>query len=562
MTLLQGVCACPGIAMGSAFFVHSQTPLVSETGGRNPSEEMERFSLARSTAARELEALYEKAVSSVGEEQAQILQAHVTILEDVAFLAPIQQRILEGAAAEYAVQEGCRQVTALFSGVESEYIRERIADVQDVASRLIRLLRPKEPSPAKTARGILAAEDLLPSQTVELDRRNVLGFVTQKGSSLSHTAILARTLGVPAVVGLGDAFSQIREGDFLLLDGARGHVWLNPDEETIARLREQQQKDTLRERQLRQLRNCQSVTRDGREIPIKANIAGEEDLSAALVCGAEGVGLYRSEFLFLSRPSFPTEEEQYEAYRRAALSFPGRQVTIRLLDAGGDKQPEGLRLPEEENPAIGLRAVRVGLQFPQIYRTQLRAIFRAACHGSLAVMAPLVTTLDELLQLKAMAQQVHEELQGEGIPHQSRIPLGIMIETPAAALISDILARHCDFFSIGTNDLSQYTLAADRMNSRLAYLHETLHLSVLRLIALTAENAHREGKRVSVCGEAASNPQLISLLLGLGVDELSVNPPSILPVREALRSLELCAAKKDALRLTSSEPPSNSLVLI
>ncbi|NCB63495.1 MAG: phosphoenolpyruvate--protein phosphotransferase [Clostridia bacterium] len=533
MTILHGEGVSRGVACGTLRFLEREAPAVEKCACADPEAEVRRFDGAVRTAIAQLGALCRDTAAKLGEEAAVLFQIHQVMLEDEEYRDAVHGIIrAEGVTAEYAVHKTAEQFSALFAAMENEYMRARSADVLDISRRMIRALTGRaSDSILPDGPSILAADDLVPSETARLDPSAILAFITSGGSRSSHTAIFARTLGIPAVACLGGDLRALSDGAEVWVDGTTGEVFVQADEETAAKLRRRREAEEARKARLERCRNHPAVAGNGKRILLCANIVSPQDLPAALRCGADGVGLFRSEFLYLGRTSYPTEDEQYAAYRQVAEAMGKRRVVIRTLDIGADKRVGYFNLPKEENPAMGLRAIRLCLTRPQIFKTQLRALYRASVHGNLAIMFPLITSLWELREAKAVCAQVRAELAAEGIPFRSDLPLGIMVETPAAAVISDLLAREADFFSIGTNDLTQYTLATDRQNAAMEPFCDRHHEAVLRLIRMTAENAHAAGIWVGICGELAADPSLTEFFLDAGIDELSMVPASLLEVR-------------------------------
>ena len=534
MPVLQGQGVSRGIAGGTLRFLLNQPQPRREVADREG--EIARFEQARQQAIAQLAQLHEDTTARLGEDKALLFEIHQMMLDDLDYRDAVTGMIQgEGVCAEYAVEQTGQQFSRMFAQMDDSYMRERAADVLDVSRRVVRLLTGQgEEELDGDGPVILAADDLVPSQTARLDRNRVLAFVTARGSSNSHTAIFARTMGIPAVVGLGDSLLADYDGQDAFVDGSDGRVYIAPDPDTAAQLRQRQRAEEDHRRYLEGFRGCQAITSDGRRVLVCANIGSPQDLDVALAGDADGIGLFRSEFLYLGRDDYPPEESQYQAYRRAAEAMDGRTVVIRTLDIGADKQADYFQLPQEENPAMGMRAIRICLTRPEVFRTQLRALYRASAHGRLAVMFPMITSLDEVRRAKALCAQVREELRDEGVPFDEHMELGIMIETPAAAVISDLLAPEVDFFSIGTNDLTQYTLAIDRQNAAAESFCDRHHEAILRLIRTTVENAHQAGIWVGICGELAADPVLTQAFCDMGVDELSMTPGSILEIKAAI----------------------------
>lgn len=532
MIALHGEGVSAGIAGGKLHVLRRQT----ETPKRqisDPEGEIARFDAAREQAIAQLAALEMETQERLGQEQALLFQTHQMMLEDLDYRESVTGLISDQLVnAEYAVDQTAAQFSQIFAQMDDDYMQQRASDVLDVSRRVISLLMGREEigwtgeEPV-----ILAADDLVPSETARLDRRRVLAFVTAQGTGSSHTAIFARTMGIPAVVGLGEALLPDYDGREVYVDGASGDVYIDPDPETKARLITRGE-ELLRFRQhAEQYRGIPATTSEGRRIQLCANIGSPKDLDAAEQGDADGIGLFRSEFLYLGRDDYPSEEDQYQAYRQAAERMAGRLVVVRTLDIGADKQASYFALPQEENPAMGMRAIRICLTRPEVFRTQLRALYRASAHGNLAIMFPMITSLEEVRQVKEICKQVQAELQAAGVPFRAETPLGIMIETPAAALISDRLAPEVDFFSVGTNDLTQYTLAVDRQNGSIGTFCNPHHEAVLRLIQYTAEQAHRAGIWIGICGELAADPDLTQTFAEMGIDELSMSPGRILETK-------------------------------
>ena len=539
MLILHGKGVSAGVAIGRARLFRRQSIGVSRAWADDAVQEWERYEMARESAVRELEALSERMGEQLGETDAQIFSIHAMIAEDEDLNETVREYIVtRHDNAEYAVSEAARLHATVFSQMDDDYMRERANDVRDVAERIVRHLTGvggdvEQAVPSDGAVGdIICADDLTPSETVQLDRKAVSAFVTARGSVNSHTAILSRTMGLPAVVSMGEELGQIRDGVLLAVDADVGCVYVEPDEVTLQRLRRQmEQNDKTRER-LGAYRGRQSRTQDGQRVDICANVGSLEDVQAALDNDADGIGLFRSEFLYMGRDTLPSEEEQLVVYRHVLRSMPDKRVVVRTLDIGADKRAACLHLAPEENPALGLRAVRISLTRPALFLTQARALLRASVEGRLAVMFPLITSEKEVRRLLALWAQAQDELRREGVPFSENIELGIMIETPAAAVISDRLAPLVDFFSIGTNDLTQYTLALDRQNAALDEFCDTHHEAVLRLIQTAVENARQAGIWVGICGELGADLSLSERWLRMGVDEISVTPPAVLPLRE------------------------------
>ena len=533
MTVLHGEGVSRGVASGNLRFLRRDAQAQPRREVADAEAEVLRFDQAREGAMEQLGTLYEETCAKLGEEKALLFQIHQMMLEDLDYCESITGMIRdEHVNAEYAVEQTGEQFSQMFAQMDDAYMKERSADVLDVSRRVIRLLTGQEDEAlGGDTPCIIAADDLVPSETARLDRSKVLGFITARGSSNSHTAIFARTMGIPAVVGLGDSLLEEFDGKNVFVDGASGEVFVDPDAQTTAELESRRDQEAAHRRYLDTFRGREAVTPDGHRVLVCANIGAPKDLEAVLGADADGIGLFRSEFLYLGRDNYPPEEDQYQAYRQVLEAMDGRMVVIRTLDIGADKQADYFELPKEENPAMGLRAIRICLTRPQVFRTQLRALYRASAHGKLGIMFPMITSVSEVLRIKEICAQVREELKAEGIPFDEKVELGIMIETPAAAVISDLLAQEVDFFSIGTNDLTQYTLAVDRQNAQVESFCDRHHEALLRLIRTTVENAHKAGIWAGICGELAADTTLTDFFMEVGVDELSMTPGAILETK-------------------------------
>ena len=542
MITLNGKGVYGGIAIGRiSFFRKNESPVPRYTV-KSAEDEIGRYLEARGRALRELRELYEKALRDIGESGAQIFQIHGMMLEDDDYNDSVMNTVrTERINAEHAVFTAAENFSLVFSSMDDPYMQARASDIRDISRRLIRILlgTSKEEEVPSHGERIVSADDLAPSETMQLDRSEVIAFVTAEGSVNSHTAILARTMGIPAVVDVGRDLLDASDGALAVVDGFAGKVYLDPDEETLTEMRRRLGEDRKARALLQKYKGMDNVTKDGRRIEVFANIQGLREIGAALLNDAGGIGLFRSEFLYLDRTDFPTEEEQFSIYKTALQSMGGKKVIIRTLDIGADKQVDYFGLAKEENPAMGLRAIRICLDRPEILRAQLRALLRASVFGNLAIMFPMITSEKEVEAIREILEEVKKELSRRKIPYAPDTEIGIMIETPAAALISDRLAPMVDFFSIGTNDLTQYVLAVDRQNRRLSRFYDPHHEAVLRLIRRVVENAHRAGRWVGICGELGADLSLTEWFLRLGVDELSVSPAYILPLRDSIRNLDL-----------------------
>ncbi len=540
MQVYHGKSVCGGIAIGKVSVYGRPEGRVEQEEAQNQEAEICRYREAAGIALEQLDGLYEKALRQVGEAEASIFEIHRMMLKDSEFQGSIENIIHTlSVNAEYAVARTAENLEQKFQACEDAYMRERAADIKDIARRLLAILQDREEERVQVEEPvILLADDLAPSQTVQLDTSQVLAFVTARGSLNSHTAILARTMGIPALVGTDIPLDESLDGRPGIVDGAAGMLYIDPDRETCARMRKALEEEKEKKELLWTLKGKANLTLDGRSIQLHANIGSIKDLDLVLQNDADGIGLFRSEFIYLERTSFPTEEEQFRIYRTVAETMGGKRAIIRTLDIGADKQCAYFGMEKEENPALGCRAIRICLTRTEIFKTQLRALLRASAYGRLAIMYPMITSVKEVRRIREIVEEVKAELEAQGLP-QGHPEQGIMIETPAAAVISDLLAREVDFFSIGTNDLTQYMLALDRQNQSLDEFRDAHHPAVLRMIELTVENAHRAGIRVGICGELAADPELTGEFLAMGVDELSVAPERILPLRKAIRETDV-----------------------
>lgn len=530
------------VAIGRISVFSKNDAFVSRVHIADIKAEIERVEAAEREASEQLAAIYEKAVKEVGKTNAAIFEIHRMMLEDEDYNDSIRNIIeTQQVNAEYAVAVTADNFAEMFAAMEDAYMQARAADVKDISNRIIANLSGKASGlTEETDKMIICAEDLAPSETVSLDKEKVLAFVTVHGSSNSHTAILARNMNIPAVIGVGEDFiAAVKNGDEAIVDGFTGEVFVNPDKETREGLLKKQEEDMNQKRLLQELKGKENITLDGTKIKIYTNIGSIDNIGAVLLNDADGVGLFRSEFLYLENKDYPTEEQQFIAYKRVLESMAGKKVIIRTLDIGADKRVDYFNLPNEENPALGYRAIRICLTRPEIFRTQLRALFRASVFGNLGIMFPMITSVSELEQVLMICGQVKTELKESGIEFSEKVEIGIMIETPAAAVISDRLAPLVDFFSVGTNDLTQYTLACDRQNPQVEQFCDTHHEAILRLIEISAKNAHASGKWIGICGELAADTSLTETFLRMGIDELSVSPAFVLPLRDKVRNIDL-----------------------
>lgn len=541
MLLLSGKGVVDAIAIGKLTYHERKNYTVSRHTVDDVRQEVLRFQAAKTETVRQLQGLYRHALNEVLPETAMIFETHQVMLEDLDFNEYVIKQIENKKMnAEYAVEKATAYFYDIFVSMKDCYMQDRSADLQDVSDRLLRILDERdEVLPISSPPGILAAQDLVPSETVQLERGKVLAFITAEGSENSHTAILAKDMNIPAVVGLGSQLKKEYNGMQAIVDGYSGKVYLEPDTETISFMMEKKLGEEKKKEQLRLMIGKPNVTKDGRRIELYANIANPSDVETVLENDAGGIGLMRSEFLYLNSRTYPTEERQFQAYRYVAQRMGGKTVTIRTMDIGADKKADYFRLPQEENPAMGYRAIRICLEQPEIFKTQLRAIYRASAYGNIAILFPMITSPNEVDRILKIVEEVQGDLSSRGIPYDRSVKVGLMIETPAAALISDILAGKVDYFSIGTNDLVQYTLAVDRQNPRLEWYHNSRHPAILRLIEMVVQNAHQKQIKVGVCGELAADPGMTECFLKMGVDELSMTPSMILPIRKRISEIDL-----------------------
>ena len=542
MTRYVGKGVYGAVAIGRISKFRKNDAAVQRIRVEDTKAEIARLEKAKSAASEQLGEIYEKALKEVGETNAAIFEIHQMMLEDEDYNEAVCS-IIENQQvnAEYAVAVTADNFSEMFSVMDDAYMQARAADVRDISNRIIANLSGAGTAAQNTRdRMIICAEDLAPSETVALDKDRVLAFVTAHGSSYSHTAILARNMNIPAVIGVGDDFlSAVNEGEEAIVDGFTGEIFVNPDDKTRERLLKKQSDDLNKKRLLQELKGKENITLDGTRINIYTNIGSIDNIGAVMINDADGVGLFRSEFLYLENSDFPTEEQQFYAYKRVLESMAGKKVIIRTLDIGADKQADYFNLKKEENPALGYRAIRICLTRPEIFKTQLRALFRASVFGNLGIMFPMITSVSEVQKALEICEQVKSELKSDGAEYSDKIEIGIMIETPAAALISDRLAPLVDFFSVGTNDLTQYTLACDRQNPEIEQFVDTHHEAILRLIEMSAKNAHNHGAWIGICGELAADTTLTETFLRMGIDELSVSPSFVLPLRDAVRKINL-----------------------
>jgi len=542
MKKISGIGASKGIAIGKLTLCVNIDDHIAKKDITDVASELTRLDIAKEAAVEALNEIYLKAMKRVGEKNSMIFQIHIMMLQDDDFYSAMQNAIKNDKVnAEYAVWQAGKQFSEMFSQMDDEYMRGRAADVIDISKRLIRCLDKSLANglDSLTAPAIVGAVDLMPSETVQMDKTMVLAFVTREGSKSSHSAILARTMGIPAVVGLADAFTQLADGASVIVDGEAGDIFIEPDDQTLREYQIKQSEFMRQQQELKLLKGTKAITKNGVQIEINANIGHPSDVDMVLENDADGIGLFRSEFLYMESSTFPTEEEQFKAYKTVLEKMGGKRVIIRTLDLGADKQVPYMNIPKEENPAMGYRAIRICLDRPALFITQLRALIRASAFGKLAIMFPMIISVDEVKQVKSIVEKVKNDLTAEKIAFDANFELGIMIETPASVMLSDLLAKEVDFFSIGTNDLTQYTLAVDRMNHSISKLFDSRHPAVLRMIQMTAENAKKAGIWVGICGESAADTTLTEFYVKIGVSELSVTPSAVLELRKAVQQVDL-----------------------
>lgn len=540
MITIKGKSVFGGVSIGKIMFYKRNEKVIKRTHVDDVDAEWKRFCDAKDTAVSQLKELYDKAIEDVGEANAMIFEIHQMMLEDLDYLESIENIIrTQEVNAEFAVATTADNFAQMFAAMDDAYMQGRAADVKDVSERVLDILCGVSGGMKEmTEPCIIAADDLAPSETVQLDKSKVLGFATMYGSSNSHTAILARTMNIPAVIGLGEDLLTKYDGKMAVIDGFTGMLYIDPDEETMKVMEEKRAKDQEQKALLEQLKGKENVTKSGQKINVYANIGNVSDVGAVLKNDAGGIGLFRSEFLYLENSDFPTEEQQFAVYKQVAENMAGKKVIIRTLDIGADKQVDYFGLDKEENPALGYRAIRICLTRKEIFKTQLRALYRAAMFGNISIMFPMIISVAELHEIKAIIAEVKEELKNEGIPFKDDVELGVMIETPASVMISRELAKEVDFFSVGTNDLTQYTLAIDRQNAKLDKFYDPHHPAVLAMIKMAADNAHAEGAWIGICGELGADLELTEEFLKMGLDELSVSPAMVLPLRKRIRECE------------------------
>ncbi|MGG1615517.1 phosphoenolpyruvate--protein phosphotransferase [Paenibacillus sp. NRS-1781] len=565
MLKISGIAASAGIAIARAFILEHPNYAVERRAVGDAEAEIARLNAALVESQSELEAIKEKTLQELGEKKAEIFASHLLILNDPELIDPVKAKIRdEQLNADYALNEVASQFISMFENMKSAYLQERASDMRDVTKRILNhLLGVHFVSPAEIAEEtIVLAEDLTPSDTAQLNREFVKGFATNIGGRTSHSAIMARSLEIPAVVGTKNILSQAKSGDLIIVDGLDGHVFVNPSEEIVAEYQAKQVAYDKQREEWRKLRGEATVSVDGVHVELAANIGTPNDVAGVLDNGGEGVGLYRTEFLYMGRDKLPSEEVQYTAYKTVLERMEGKPVVVRTLDIGGDKELPYLDLPKEMNPFLGFRAIRLCLDRQDIFRTQLRALLRASVHGNLRIMFPMIATLNEFRESKAVLLEEKEKLVAEGVAVSEEIQLGIMVEIPSTAVLADQFAKEVDFFSIGTNDLIQYTMAADRMNERVSYLYQPYNPSILRLVKMVIDAAHREGRWVGMCGEMAGDTTAIPLLLGLGLDEFSMSATSILPARSQISKLSRADMEKLAAKALDMQTAEQVVELV
>lgn len=550
MKIIQGQGVSKGIEQGTIYFYHRAAAQVETRTGADEQEERARLERAKERTAQQLSDMAEKAREEAGDEAAVLFETHAMFLEDEDYTGAMDELLAQGFNAEYAVDQAGQEFAAMLASMDDPYMQARAADIKDVTGRILNnLMGVVEGGIDSDVPVILCADDLAPSETIQLDKKKILAIATQKGSGNSHTAILARTMGIPAVCGLGEDFNEDFHGKQAYIVGETGQLILEPDEETLLSLKARHAKQEETRELMRSMVGQKDVTLDGKQVNVYCNIGSPEDVASVLANDGQGIGLFRSEFLYLASEDYPTEEEQFRAYKEVAAAMNGKRVIIRTLDIGADKQVDYFHLHKEENPAMGLRAIRICLNRPEVFRTQLRALYRASAYGKIAIMFPMIASVWEVKECRRACQRVMDELTAEGIPFNPDTEIGIMIETPAAVFIADELAQLVDFFSVGTNDLTQYTLACDRQCNDLGKFFDPHHPALLRALKMTADAAHQAGIWIGICGELGADLSLLPTFLAMGIDELSVTPTAVLPLRAAIRK---SIAKTCTLELLNS----------
>ncbi|KEI16596.1 phosphoenolpyruvate--protein phosphotransferase [Clostridium haemolyticum] len=562
--MIKGTGVCPGIAIAKALILKEEELIVEKKSITDIESEKIKFNSALLKSREDLQKIHDNVLKDIGKDKAEIFQAHLMILNDPELINPTISKIETGLNAEFAFQEVTTQMIQIFESIEDEYLKERAADVRDVSKRVLTYLLGKEVTDVSILPEdvILIAEDLTPSVTASMDKSKVKGFLTNIGGKTSHTSIMAKTLEIPAIVGLEDITDRVKNGDIIAFNGKTGEIIINPNLQELDRYKEEKINFENYKKEIKELIGKKSTTKDGKTVELAGNIGTPDDIDGLLVNDAEGVGLFRTEFLYMNRNEIPSEDEQYEAYKKVLEAMNNKPVIIRTLDIGGDKEVPYMHLPKESNPFLGYRAIRLCLDRKDLFITQLRALLRASIHGKLRIMFPMISSLEELLQAKHILNETKEALIKEGIKVSDNIEVGMMIEVPSAAIISDILAKHVDFFSIGTNDLIQYTTAVDRINEKISYLYTPMNPAVLRLIKLVIDNAHKAGIWAGMCGEVAGDERLIPVLLGMGLDEFSMSAISILPARRLISSLSLKEAEAISNRVLSLDSAEEIATLL
>ncbi|TAA72702.1 phosphoenolpyruvate--protein phosphotransferase [Planococcus salinarum] len=556
---LYGIAASDGIAIAKTYRLENPSLEFEKIMIAEPGPEIERLQSALAKSTAELELIKEQAEKQIGPKEAAIFGAHLMVLSDPELIGPITEKITtDHVNAEFALHEVAEMFIGIFSSMDNDYMKERAADVKDVRNRVLgHLLGVKVPNPGLISeKVIILAEDLTPSDTVQFNPEFIQGFVTEIGGRTSHSAILARTLEIPAVVGVKHLMENLEDGTVLIVDGIEGKIIANPTKEELQHYGKRKEEFAHQKTQLASLKDAATLSADGVEVELGANIGSPKDLNSALENGAEAIGLFRTEFLYMGRDSFPTEEQQFEIYSEVLERMGSKPTVVRTLDIGGDKELSYLDLPKELNPFLGLRAIRLCLEMPDMFRTQLRALIRSSVHGNLKIMFPMIATLEEFRQAKQLFVEEQEKLAAEGIPFNEEIEVGIMVEIPSTAVMADLFAKEVDFFSIGTNDLIQYTLAADRMNENVAHLYQPFNPAILRMVKMVIDAAHKEGKWAGMCGEMAGEELAVPILLGLGLDEFSMSASSILKTRSLISTLskaELVTHTEQILSLATAE---------
>lgn len=565
MIKIEGIAASAGVAIAPAFKLEHPDYTVHERTVTDTAAEIAKLDAALEKSKAELEAIKERTLQELGEKKAEIFESHLLILNDPELINPVKDKITgDRVNAEFALNETANQFIAMFENMKSSYLQERAADMKDVTKRVLtHLLGLSYVNPAEISTEVIViAEDLTPSDTAQLNRKYVKGFTTNIGGRTSHSAIMARSLEIPAVVGTKEVMEKVNNGDMIIVDGLDGKVILNPTEDLLSEYKNKQQKYLAQREEWKKLRDQETVSADGVHVELAANIGTPNDVTGVLDNGGEAVGLYRTEFLYMGRDKLPTEEIQFNAYKTVLEKMEGKPVVVRTLDIGGDKELPYLDLPKEMNPFLGFRAIRLCLDKTDIFRTQLRALLRASVYGNLRIMFPMIATLDEFRQAKALLHEEKTKLESEGIEVSDSIQLGIMVEIPSTAVLADQFAKEVDFFSIGTNDLIQYTMAADRMNERVSYLYQPYNPAILRLVKMVIDAAHKEGKWAGMCGEMAGDATAIPLLLGLGLDEFSMSATSILPARSQISKLSKAAMQELAAKALNMQTAAEVVLLV